>query len=478
MKATKKILSILLTLALLVVMAVPAFAAGNGKITINNAVSGNTYTIFKILDLESFDAENNKYAYKASEKWKDFVVMDGIKNVYLITDDAGYVTWAENANAEEFAELAKEYEKEKEIIDDGNIVADSSTVVFDKLDLGYYLLDTSLGSLCALDTTNPTVEMYEKNQKPGIEKSVYNKVDEKYTTANSARIGENVEFQTIVTAQKGAHGYIVHDAMSEGLTFNKDVKVYVGDKELGTDKYSVVTENLTQDGHPYQKCTFHVVFNDEYLETIENTTEIRITYSAKLNENAVIYEDSNYNNAKLEYGDNISTDWKGTDTYTFHIDVVKTDKDGIILSEAVFELYDVEEGGNPIKLVAQGEIDGKNTYRVAKENETANVVTEFNAEIASIIGLGRGTYYLQEVSAPEGYNKLTGRQIVELEKTNLHVVLDTHGHYYSGGVQVINQSGTELPSTGGIGTTLFYGVGGAMFLGALIMLVTKKRMKD
>ena len=480
MKLTKKILSMLLTLALLAVMAVPAFAAvNNGSIIIKNAMADNTYTAYRILDLESFNADTNKYSYKASEKWAAFVGSAAIKDVYLRTDEAGYVTWVEGAEVTDFADLAIEYAEKNEIASDASAKATTTTVEFTGLPLGYYLLDTSLGSLCSLDTTNPSVEMSENNEKPEIDKKVYNKVDETYADANSAKIGEDVQFRIVVTAQKGAHDYIVHDAMSEGLTFNNDIKVVVGDKELtkNTD-YTVTTGHTNIDGHPNNvPCTFHVEFSEEFLEGIEDTVEIYITYTATLNKDAVVYEDTNFNNVKLEYGDDISTEWEFTDTYTFHMDIAKTDKDNVILSKAVFELYTQETGGEPIKLIDLGkDTEGRNKYRVAEKDE-AGSVTEFNAEIASIIGLGRGTYYLEEVSAPEGYNKLTERQEVELEKTNLHVVL-AHGKYYSGGVKVVNQSGTELPSTGGMGTTLFYLGGGAMFLGALVLLVTKKRMKD
>ena len=149
-----------LVLALMMVFAVTAFAEGEtGSITINDAVVGQTYTIYQILDLESYNASANAYAYKATTAWNTFINSDAIKGTYVEVDAQGYVTWKDGADAAAFAKAAQKYAKDNSITNQGSVTATTTTVSFTGLDLGYYLVDTTLGTLCSLDTTNPNVVM-------------------------------------------------------------------------------------------------------------------------------------------------------------------------------------------------------------------------------------------------------------------------------------------------------------------------------
>lgn len=133
MKQLKKLASLLLALAMIVAMSTTAFAASgvndnSGTITIDNAVSGQTYTVYQILELESYNDEANAYSYKATNKWNAFVTSAAIKDVYLDVDENGYVTWVNGADAAAFAALAQAYAKTNNVGNQGSTKADSATV--------------------------------------------------------------------------------------------------------------------------------------------------------------------------------------------------------------------------------------------------------------------------------------------------------------------------------------------------------------
>ena len=212
MKHVKRIVGFVLALAMVLALSAGVFAAtvNEGRITIDNAITGQTYTIYEILHLESYNTESNAYSYKATAAWKDFVESKDIKGTYLVTNDQGYVTWVENADVAAFAKLAQEYAATLSG-NQGQIKAASATVVFDNLDLGYYLVDSTLGTLCSLDTTNPEVTIKEKNKEPTNEKEVEEDSTNAYGKTNDADIGQTVNFKSTITAQAGAENYLFHD---------------------------------------------------------------------------------------------------------------------------------------------------------------------------------------------------------------------------------------------------------------------------
>lgn len=164
MKLIKKIAAIMLSVMMVLGMASVVSAdeggvtapTGNGKITITNAKKDQTYTIYRILELESYDKAKNNYAYKAAERWKTFLETESAK-AYLTTDSNGGVTWKtgiEESKAAAFAKLALTYAKNNSIVSDGDSKATANgSITFDKLPLGYYLVDSSAGALCSLNTT-------------------------------------------------------------------------------------------------------------------------------------------------------------------------------------------------------------------------------------------------------------------------------------------------------------------------------------
>lgn len=502
MKLIKKIAAIMFAFMMVVSMSCNVKAVEGtspttkGTITITNAKEGETYKLYKILSLESYsytgnDKDNGNYAYTLTgdTKWDNFIETKATD--YFEFDKTNtYLTWkgsTDETRVKEFAQLALKYARTKS----NNVQplkeverTKSSTVKFDDLDLGYYLVDSSVGSLCVLNTTNPDLTIAEKNGVPSVEKGVSNTQKGTYGTSNNASIGDTVYFKTTITAQPGAQNYVLHDKMTEGLTFDENSvnvslhkKATNADETLGTDTYNVSTTNL-EDTDP--KCTFHINFTQALCDRLGADDTIIVTYSATLNNKAVIgkNENTNTNKTLLSYGDSQKTTEVTTNTKTFEMNVFKytenktdkTKKDG--LADAVFTLKKDGET-NTINFVKEktDETNG-DVYRVAKTGD-ANITTNKSGKF-TIKGLSAGTYKLEETKQPAGYNKL---------KNPVTVVIDNDGNVKVDGanadpVEVENKSGTVLPSTGGTGTTMIYLIGGALVLGSGVVLATKRRVKN
>ena len=473
-KIFHSLLVLLCTAALLCGAVLPAFAEGapaNGSININKAANGETYDIYRIFDLESYTTgENGKYSYTLSEKWANvgFGTADAFTTYFKLEN--GYVypknesSYNDSATAAEFAVKALAFAKEKKIDNDGSQEATNGSVAFTGLTLGYYLVDTSLGTLCSLTTTNPTVRIDEKNSVPDIEKNIVE--NNQLVSSNNATIGSTINYRVTIHAKKGATGYVLTDTLSAGLTFNNDVKVKIGETSYTSPADYTVATGTSND--------FTVTFNQSILDKLTGNTDILVTYSATLNKDAVIHDGVNKNTVKLHYGNNSETTEKTTSTSTYKFDLVKTDASNTLLAGAKFKLYDSQEGGKEIKLTEVND----HTYRPAVGDEKGDdIVTIGNAPI-TIQGLANGTYWLEEIQQPAGYNKLTERKSVKLENGNNIATMEgtTYNPANNGGLHIVNQSGTVLPGTGGMGTTLFYIVGGLMVVCAGVVLVTKKRM--
>lgn len=490
MKTMKRALALVLALSMVLALGLTTvLAAGetagvnndSGKITIDNAVVGQTYTVYQILKLESYDADANAYAYKAADNWASFINGNDIKGPYVSVDEQGYVTWVDGANAAAFAKLAQDYAAKNTIGNEGAKKADSATVEFTGLNLGYYLVDSTLGTLCSLDTTNPTVTIKEKNVVPTNVKTVKEDSTGSYGESNDADIGQTVNFKSTITAQAGAQNYVFHDTMSSGLSFTgaENVSVTLNSTLItaGNATYTVVAEKLT-DG-----CTFEVRFTQAFCDTLNANDQIVISYSAVLNEDAVIAGDGNSNESKLTYGDEGKTETKPsvTKTYTWKMDVLKHNADGVGLAGAKFVLSRTTDKKNAIKLIAvpNKETPKTPTYRVAKADETENVITEIETDGTgkfTITGLDSDTYYLIETSAPAGYNVLKDPVTVTISDKGQLAVIENEISKDVTEVRVLNNAGAELPSTGGIGTTVFYVLGGVLVVCAGVLLITKRRM--
>ena len=482
MKHAKKLLAALLALAMMLAMAVPAFAATTGTfgtttgtITINNAVNGQTYKIYRIFDLESFDDGNNAYSYKLNTAWNGFkdYTKDGVSASQFFTIENGYIKWVADADAAAFAKLAKAFIAEKNITKTDETTADASGAQFTNMDLGYYLVDTSLGTLLSLNTSKPNATIDEKNVAPTIDK-VVSANGTNYSASSDAQIGDTVYYKVTIHAKKGAEGYVLNDTMSEGLTFNNDIVIKNGANNLtaGTD-YTVKTG---EDAKPY---TFVVEFAQNYLDGLTDNADLEVTYTATLNEKAQVSTAST-NKAELKYGENHNTVKQETTTNTYKFDLVKIDgRSRKLIDGALFELYKDQNCTQQVKFTKSAD---EKTYKVSTAEGAIGTIAVKDGKV-TIEGLDKKVYYLKETQAPSGYNTLTGYVDVNVSedtvRANVTTTTSADGTFYTtGGKPIENNKGTTLPSTGGIGTTIFYVIGGGLMVAAAVLLITKKRMEN
>ena len=491
MKLIKKMLASMFAFMMVVGMGTKVNAEGNGSttgtITINNAVVGQTYSIYKILELESYDKDNGLYSYKPVDAWKEFFQVGdatgkqkGAGSDYVTIDENGYATWKSDADVKTFAKLALEYAKNKlitPVTEEKKI--ENKTLEFTGLEFGYYLVDSSVGALCGLDTTNPTVTINEKNGTPTVEKKVSNTANGNYSDSNVANIGDTVYFQTSITAQAGAQNYVLHDKMDAGLTFNNDIQITLNSKKVNNDSYSILLKsNSTRETNLLDDCTFEIKFSESFCDSLSADDQIIVSYSATLNEKAVVGNTGNKNDTWLKYGNGTNTAHSSTTTKTYEIPVFKYTGTNTPLAGAKFTLYSDKECKNPISLVKEAD---KNVYHRATTNEINNsTITEIteittdNTGIFKITGLDAATYYLTEIAAPKGYNKLAAPITVVITEEGK---VTLNGGTEVTAVNVENKTGTLLPSTGGMGTTMIYMAGAILVIASGIVLVSKKRSK-
>ena len=248
----KKLIALLLAMLMVFSLTTMAFAAENddpsdpteetepttelGSITINGASTANVYSIYKMLDLESYDTTAGAYAYKINSAWAGFFKSENVGNglEYMAVDADGYVTWiaAEDDDTKAaFAKLALAYAKANSIspvkssANDGDFVISDGKGVFSGLELGYYLVDSTMGALCGLTTTNPNASINAKNGSPTIDKQVEEDYTEQFGSSNTADVGQTVNFRTTINVHAGAENYVMHDKMSVGLTFQGISKI-------------------------------------------------------------------------------------------------------------------------------------------------------------------------------------------------------------------------------------------------------------
>lgn len=551
---------------------------GDYSISITNAIAGQTYKAYKIFDaIDGTPADAVEgtprmisYTINSTSPWFDIVKTYTVKDYTPNPEntatciDTGYVVltqingtteWsvttsshleAESINKKDeaaaFAEyLANELAKDTQgtLKPTGYAVATASesteqtnaaTATISGIPAGYYFVNTTLGSLTSLDTvTGVNQAIEEKNTEPTVDKEVQedSKVSDKgngWGNENTAELGQVVNFRSTITVEKGAAKSIVlHDTMTNGLTFinategddvQNNLKVMVGEENIAATSGETKTWELKVNPNTGDTCTFDVVFDDAFIAGLieksseeNNRVKIVVTYSARVNENAVIGGDGNKNETHLSYGDEskVTSITDTTTTYVYEFKVFKyTDgtEGDVALKGAKFVLYYTDAGTNHYAVteaksgsdstqVLTGWTTHLDDANVESGEVNATVFTSGEDGFIKIEGLDAGTYYLYETEAPQGYNRLdkpiqvtisepseadvNGGTVTPAPETGKEV-MDAEGNVISNVVKVENKSGTELPSTGGIGTTIFYVVGGILMLGAVILLITKKKM--
>ena len=474
MKHARKLASLLLALVMVFALATTAFAAGTvtppttGTITVENPVENQTYTAYKIFDVV-YDT-NGHYSYTIDRKnneWYGTVSAyaddetHGLKLTQVNSGDTYVVTTRDGFSAPDFAAALKKDVSGK--TGEALTVADGKATVTG-LELGYYFVASDSGALCNLTTTNPTVTIHDKNDMPFEKKADKTNADvgQIVTYTITGKVPDYTGFDTYI--------YTIEDTMSDGLTFNRDsLKVKVGNTD--------VTADTNKCKITYDETTAPNTFKVSII--VKNCTvgdPIEVTYNATVNEKAIAVVSKN--EAKLTYSNDPTDSTKTTITppqeqkvYTSQIVIDKFDSgnENTKLPNAKFVLYKKEKSGETVYY--RWNNTTKKVEWVANMKD-ATVVTTDDQGKATFNGLADGTYYLVETEAPAGYNPLTEPVTVEVKGSSTDIAK------LSVTAKVANKTGTTLPSTGGMGTTAFYVLGSVLVLGAVVLLVTKKRMSD
>ena len=449
----KKLLALVLALAM-VMMAGAAFAA---DITVTDVKKGETYSAYKILNYrQSGDAWSY---YLTAEQYQAFgSVLEGVGfqfkavadgSEYYVDNTESFTDGAALADALKSADLSNALAK----VENVEASADGDAV-FSNLEPGYWFVTTSLGSLASLASYDATELIVEKNSVPELDKTQSATADSGYADDTlDFNVGDTVYYQCEITDGKGTNAAItLTDTMTEGLTYQNDAKVYVGDTEItAADDTFTLTNNT--DG-------FKIVFAAAYVAGLNEGDKVVVKYSAVINDKAVVdTKEENTNTAKIEYSEQSQEDKVDLETYDFI--VKKVDENGDYLAGAEFKLYDAATDGNEIKLSKDG------TGYVKDANGT-EVIAVDSADGVNVRGFAPGTYYLEEVTVPDGYNKLAARVSVTITSGATEPVV----------IEVENKAGTELPSTGGMGTTIFYVIGGLLIIGAAVILVARRKAHE
>lgn len=499
MKKVKRMLALLAAFALVLAMAVPAFAA---SITITGGENGSEYAAYKLLDVtistsgEGESAKTN-YAYTVNSKYTG--ILQNVTGKTTDKDIIAYVAVLDDEGTRKFADAV--YAQIKQ----GKITADKTTSnnKFDTVDKGYYLIaETKVGttggsySLIMLSTLDgENINVATKEDVPTVEKKVKDTNDSTGETSGwqdsaDADIGDELEYKLTGTVSAKIANYKKYyyefvDTMTNLTYVENSVNVKVDDVDV-TSQFTTVWDAtkkvLTVKIDDLKKLTG---------VTTDADTEVVVTYKAILDQNAKIGSAGNPNTVKLRYSNNPYQDGNGTPTtsetpedknivFTYEVVANKVDQNKKPLAGAKFELFKKIKG-TEVTWKSLGEVDATNAD---------------GKYTAAWKGIDDGEYKLVETHAPDGYNKMEDQYFTviathETESSNptLTAVTGTAagdstiqltGAVGNGSLttEIVNQAGTVLPSTGGMGTTVFYVVGGGLMAVAVVLLVTKKRMEN
>lgn len=467
MKTMRKLFTVLLALAMTLALAVPAFAADTtGSITITNPQGDRTYTAYKIFDVTysgdhySYTISDTDAAFTTVKAYAD-VTANGLTLTPVGKTGKYNVSTGDSFSAASFAQYLKT--KVGSLGTGTKFAADGTTMKAAGLELGYYFVDGTSGTVCELATAKD-IQIRDKNEAPQIEKSV----DDGDRTVE---IGQKLTYTITgkVPSTKGytEYTYEVTDTMSEGLTFNKDVKVTIGGEDVTADATITKSEN-----------GFVASINMmNYQKQID--APVVITYTATVNENA-IQRDKETNTATLKY----SNDPANKDSFKESSVEVKVFSFNIVINKYAAGNESTKlEGAKFVLKNAEGKYYNCDTATkavtwVVGKADTTEVTTDVNG-VARFDGLQAGTYKLEETAAPAGYNQLTKDITIVLNKDGSATIdgfASAPGADHSLTAGVANSTGTMLPETGGIGTVIFVALGALAVICAGVFLVTNKRM--
>lgn len=492
MKGIKKLIISLLALVMVLGASVTAFAAGSGTIKIGNARNNQEYNVYRVFDFTPADEKMDNGVYTLSAKFSGLenytynYKEDGqdktvAMSTFFTIGDKGILNTSglkEDADAALFGKAVLAYAKANNIAADATKTATAKEgaandaeieLVIGGLEYGYYVIDSSLGSAVAVDTTHPEAAVSEKNDVPSLDKSITGKANSEKevidTTGNNAQIGDIISFQVVVDLKKGGTNYKIVDEMTSGLTFQGIDSVL----DENGNTYSNEVETTYRDADKKDASGFTMSFAEPTQDV-----KVTVTYSAVVNANAEISSATNVNKAYLEYGNTVTpTVETKTKTYPFVLKKVIADTD-TILAGAKFEVYRAVDG-KQLKFTKVSDTE----YTVNPAGDVTEIVTVETNPIV-INGLDAASYVLVETEAPTGYNRIS-KTVTIGDKTYEHaqkvVVKEDSTVDAPTTEKVENSTGLLLPSTGGVGVYVFYIFGGILIAAGVAYFILR-RMKN
>ena len=504
----KKVLA--LALAAVMVMALCGVAFASSTITVTDTktstvIDGKTFTAYKLFDAVysgsnvAYTMATDSYFYITPDAK---VVLDEYFTFTEIPGDDSKVvveqkgTWTD---ARALADALQTYLASAPAALKASATAEGESVAITVAGPGYYLITGAVNSAetgeevitaVAATSVNETVTINPKADVPTLTKTISSPATLDAAGKQAmAQVGTEVEF-TLTSAVPDIYGYDtyifkIYDSWTSGLTYKADSYAVT----IGGDSYEGGTFALAEDGKSF-------TYTIPQAGLTPAGAPIVLTYKAIVNVNAVT-TDFERNTAYLEYSNNPYNEEDKDTTPPDHvwvidlnIDVDKVDQDGALLPNASFKLYNSEDkwytwDATAEKVVWVDSIEDAAEYTT---DDSGNLTQQFQ-------GLTVGTYHLRETAAPTGYNILTTDPEIVIAATSTDastVTISSTGNTVTNGtvtlsagdptdaqpvvdVEVENHSGTELPSTGGIGTTIFYVSGLIMVLGASIILISRRR---
>lgn len=532
MKHLKKIAGLLLAVVMMLAMCVTTMAA-TVQVSVDPGLEGHTFVAYQVFKgtqaAGATDAKLGDIQWGANINSTDFLKALKAEEEFGKNDQNAFYscTTAQDvaevlatseitAKAEVVARIAKNY------VSNGTEISGTTT----NLEPGYYLIIDNTSNIPSEDANNgallqvtTNINIRKKTDAPKVEKKVKEHqkdiesgedvYGDDYNDVADYHIGEAVEFKLIGTVpemkQFDTYKYIFQDKMSKGLTFNNDVKVYACNNKAGVDKKEIlngynVTYSIDEDT---KETSFDVSFDNLKNIIVDNKSiseykYILVEYTANLNTEAEIGLPGNPNEVKLTYSNNPNNDGTGTTApdkvivFTYELKTTKVDGNNteLKLAGAKFKLQRTTD--NKWLKVKNGKV-----YTWVDDKNAADELESNSEGVFTIVGLDSGTYNLLETKAPDGYNKLNNPLEVVLTAetkndqnwagepdqalTKIDVTVDNvagtgNVNEGSASITVANNKGSQLPETGGIGTTIFYVVGVVLMLGAGVLLITKRRM--
>ncbi len=500
MKCTRKLASLLLALVMVFALATTAFAqdvqgssGAAGSITISNAAKGETYTIYKLFDATvSEDGKSIAYTGDIPESLSAYFSKDTSGNI-----SATPAAKSGDNMSDELKAALKNWTSGRAAT--ASATSDGSALNFKGLFFGYYVVTTTQGQqLISVDSTMPNATIVDKNSSSPSNLT-------KTASSNDASIGDTVTYTVSFKtsnydgageAAKEIVSYTIEDTLPDFLS-----NVTVTSIIVDNDGKSETTNDQKDVTAPFTNKKIVIDWYDEDKSQFryDNGATVTITYTAVVTEKAAIDGAGNTNKVTVTWttkGDEppVPGELKKEETiYTYAIALKKVNDKGVALPGAEFKF--------PFYVKSTPDTDGAYIYAgTTAGTDLTNQITTPNDGVIIVKGVKTGSYEIKEVTAPAGYNKLTDAVTVEAVKTGktntqTTVYLDKDGNKVDESVTatkvtfnidtiaatavvVVNKAGTELPSTGGMGTTVFYVLGAVLVLGAVVLLVTKKRMSD